>query len=358
MLLLRNRLPFWCLFFVAAVMPVSGFCAESPARLRLRVENFTVPPATQPGVFVIVRNTGSAEYKGTLSLKGPDSWRIVPQKREIILPPKSSKRIPFSIEKGINRSDNSCPMEVTALAADGAVQKHAQRVFCASAPYFSPQIDGELKEWKDAIPIVFTTKGKQTKISTYWTRRTFSFCVEVQEEKLQGYEAQKQGKYPDAIQVAICSGRSKAPASVQDPAQRFEFLLIASEDRTAGLCFRLAKPGVKLAVLQKKQQALSPLLYEDATIAVRREKDVTVYECSLPFNKMRRSIRPTEGRTFFLSFLVHDPDGTGIRDLGEAAGLWNSQRTSLGWSGWKGVKWEKTPPFTSRLNWGFCSSKH
>jgi hypothetical protein len=69
-------------------------------------------------------------------------------------------------------------------------------------------------------------------------------------------------------------------------------------------------------------------------------------------------IEPMEGREFGLSLLVHDPDGTGLRDFGEAAGLWPWQRSRLAWSQWPGARWAKDAPFDNRIEWGFCSSKH
>ena len=76
-------------------------------------------------------------------------------------------------------------------------------------------------------------------------------------------------------------------------------------------------------------------------VAVSRTAGVTRYECSIPFGPMRDRIRPSEGREFCLSVLVHDCDGTGIRDWGQAAGLWSWQRNPLAWSRWQGDRWGK-----------------
>ena len=108
----------------------------------------------------------------------------------------------------------------------------------------------------------------------------------------------------------------------------------------------------------KKTRGLEPLAYEDADIAVRRAGDVTYYECSLPFRPMRDDIRPSEGREFFMSVLVHDPDGTGVRDWGQAAGLWPSQRNRLAWSRFPGDQFGDQPPFDNKTQWGMCSSKY
>ena len=101
---------------------------------------------------------------------------------------------------------------------------------------------------------------------------------------------------------------------------------------------------------------LEPLQYDKARVAVRRAGGVTYYECGLPFTPMRDKIRPSEGREFHFSVLVHDPDGTGVRDWGQAAGLWPWQRNRLAWGRWPGAKWGSEPPFDNRLRWGLCSS--
>jgi hypothetical protein len=73
---------------------------------------------------------------------------------------------------------------------------------------------------------------------------------------------------------------------------------------------------------------------------------------------MRDQLRPSEGREFCFSVLVHDPDGTGIRDLGASAGLWPEQRSRLAWSVWSGAKWPEQLPYDSKTPWGMCSSKY
>jgi len=85
---------------------------------------------------------------------------------------------------------------------------------------------------------------------------------------------------------------------------------------------------------------------------------VTYYECSIPFRLLRDRIRPSEGREFHLSVLVHDPGGTGIRDWGQAAGMGPPERNRLAWSLWQGAKWGDEPPFDNKTHWGLCSSKY
>jgi hypothetical protein len=132
-------------------------------------------------------------------------------------------------------------------------------------------------------------------------------------------------------------------------------LAVGEGDRPGGKCFRLAEPATRLGDVAKVR-ALAGLDYADAELAVRREGRTTYYECGLPMEPMRGQLQPSEGREFCLSLLVHDPDGTGLRDWGEAAGLWPWQRNRMAWSQWQGAKWGPQPPFDNKTAWGMCSS--
>lgn len=348
-----------CLFGFGAfaVLTASGHTVAAEP-VALRVESFTVPPSTGPLVFVNVKNLQDRPYQGSVVMKGPQGWRIAPAKRQVSLAPGEAKRVPFTVEKARNVQANSYPIEVSATGA-GTTAVRKQDVACASAPYYKPTIDGKPAEWKDAIPVTFTSGGKKTVISTYWNRRQFSLLVAVEEEKLIGYQEKPAPGGFDAVQLAISPQDTKTGNSPEDEAARYEFLFVAvaGGSGTRGRCFQLAEPGMKLA-LAAKARALGPLEYEQAKLAVSRTGGVTYYECSIPFSPMRSEIRPSEGREFYLSVLVHDPDGTGVRDWGQAAGLWPWQRNPLAWSRWVGAKWGQKPPFDNKLHWGLCTSKY
>ena len=90
---------------------------------------------------------------------------------------------------------------------------------------------------------------------------------------------------------------------------------------------------------------------------MKRHGDTTHYEWAIPFAAMPK-IRPDIGREICVSVLVHDPDGTGLRDWGKAAGLWAEQRNPLAWCAWGSTTWGDNPPFDGKIEWGLCSSKH
>jgi len=144
-------------------------------------------------------------------------------------------------------------------------------------------------------------------------------------------------------------------ASPDAQASRYEFLVVGGTD--GGRCYRLAEPGTPLGETQDPRP-LGPLVYDAAAAAVSRRGNTTYYEIGLPFQPMRDRIRPSEGREFCLSVLVHDPDGTGVRDWGEAAGLWPTERNHLAWSRWQGDSWGENPPLDNKIPWGMCSSKY
>jgi len=345
----------WLLVIAALATPaVSATAAEAP--VLVRVKNFVVSPSTGPATGVIVRNRLGGPYKGTLAVKFPEGWKVTPDKHALALAAGETREYPFAIESASDRAANSYPVEITVEGSAGRTVSK-QQVVCASAPYLKPQIDGDLKEWKDSIPITFTTRGKKTVVMTYWNKRRFCLAVEVEEDKLVGYEDRSAGSGMDAIQFALAKANAKTGAEVTENSARFEFLVAATgADRSSGKCFSLLKPGSALG-LCKEQRALEALLTDGAEVAVARSGGVTRYELSIPFKPMR-SLRPTPGREFCFSLLVHDPDGTGVRDLGDVMNMWESERPPLAWCSWRGVKWGDARPFDGKIEFGFCSSIH
>jgi hypothetical protein len=337
-------------FYILIGCAIPAAEADSVA---LRVESFLVPPSTGPVVYARVKNNSQTTQKAAVSLTGPEEWKIGPNHREVELAPNETRRIPFTIAVGKTVEANRYDMTLTAIVGEKAIAKR-QTVSVASAPYFKPTIDGKLDDWKDAIPATFETKGEATTISTYWNRRQFSLLIAVEEEEL---IPQAPGEDPapfDAVQFALAAGGAKTGTSPDALTNRYEFLIAAQNDGTAAV-YQLAQPGMKLGDTQTPQQ-LKP--YEDATATVWHIDGVTYYECSLSFRPMRDDLQPSEGREICFSVLVHDPDGTGLRDWGSAIGLWPSQRNKLAWSSWPGAKWPETPPFDSQTEWGLCTSKY
>ena len=334
--------------------------AEDP--VALRVGSFMVAPAHMPPVIVSVKNLGTTAYDGTIRVKLPDGWKYAPAEQPISLSPGEAGQVRFNIKEARTTVENSYPVEVTATGA-GTKVIHRQDVFCASAPYFKPEIDGEIDDWEDAIPIIFTSGDRVTLIATYWNRRQFSILVGVQEDKLVPYKAGSPGKSFDAVQVCISPQKTETGTKGDDEATRYEFLFVSTGKGTEGKCFQLAEPGMKLAEGQSKRP-LADLEFDKAKIAVVGRKDgptyvenLTYYECGIPFRSLS-AIKASEGREFFLSVLVHDPDGTGVRDWGQAAGLWPCQRNRLAWSRFPGAQFGDQPPFDNKTQWGMCSSKY
>ncbi len=317
------------------------------------VEAFTIPPAHSPIFHVAVKNPGETPFVGAMSVELPGRWTAKPASVDLSLAPGESTRVTFSSEQGANVVANRYPVEVT-ITSQGETTRHRQEVFWAGTPYFSPEIDGRVEEWKDAIPVKFETEGKTTAVSTYWNRRRFSVMVAVEQEALRPLDASQPF---DAVQFALAPDDAATGASVDDEAQRFEFLLVATDKAGQGRVYQLAEPGMKLA-RAAEPRSLEGFEVEDAELAVRHEAGVTYYECSIPFRPMRAAIRPSEGRAYQFSMLVHEPGGTGLRDLGKAVGLWPCRRNPLAWSRFAGDSFGETPPYDSKTPWRFISSRH
>lgn len=332
-----------------------GFlAAAAPARaaegLALRIASFTLAPPHKPQVVVRVKSFLPDRFDGVMRVEGPPAWRILPAQREISVAPGQAGRVVFDVEQGTLSPLNRYALAVTVEGA-GKRFVHRQDVVVTSAPYLRPRIDGNTDDWKDAIAVDFVTADRKTTIATGWNRKTFCLLVSVEEERLTGWG---QAPHCDAVQVALAAEDAPVPRAPENPVGRHEFLLVTDGQRGRG--FRLAEPATPLAKTQAERPLTSWELPE-IDIAVSRSSGVTHYECAIPF-KLLEGIRPGEGREFCLSLLVHDPEGTGLRDWGQGAGLWPWERSGAAWSRWPGAVWGREPPFDNRLPWGLCSSKY
>ena len=315
----------------------------------VRAENFVVTPSTGPVTHVAVHNPWSSPYEGKLSAAFPAGWKATPAAHVVKLTPGQMKRFPFAIEKAVDVEANRYTVQIT-VANEARTFTRSQTVVAASAPYYKPVIDGDIAEWKDSMPIEFVTGGKKTVVRTYWNRRSFCLCVEVQEDTLTG---RTDGKKPfDAVQFAIATRKVTTSDSPDAQAGRYEFLVADSAD--GARCFQLLAPGDTLAQAAKPR-ALGAAVAA-AEVAVKRVGDVTRYEVAIPFKSIK-TMRPTTGREFHFSVLVHDA-GVSLRDLGSVMNLPESARKPLAWSRWPGASFGKTPPFESMIEWGLSSSIH
>ena len=338
----------------AAIYFAAAGSTTFASHVLVRAENFTVPPATGPLTHILARNTGDTECTITVQPKYPDGWQWTPKHRKVTIEPGRLIRLPFTIEKAANTESNRYPVELTVIDASGETV-HRQDVVCASAPFFKPKIDGSFKDWSDAIPVTFTTAGSKTVVSTYWNKRYFYIYAQVEEKKLYSYK--KKAQQIDAVQFALAPKNTVTPSKPTAKAQRYEFLIVNASGLFArDKCFCLIKPGEDLSLTQQPR-SLETLQLKEALTVVKRQGTITHYECAIPFAVMP-AIKPDVGREIALSVLVHDPDGTGIRDLGKAMGLWSQQRNWFAWCKWDPVKWSQEPPYDSKIEWGLCSSKH
>jgi hypothetical protein len=318
--------------------------AEIPpkAPVALRAHNVVVPPATGPVSGLTVMNLLDVPYTGKLTVKLPDGWKANRTQFDVSLKPHETKHLAFALEKGVDSKINSYPYKITAVGGGKTVVVD-QKVICATTPYVKPKIDGDISEWlNDAIPVTFVCKGRKTVVRTFWNRRNFCLCVEVQEDKLVAGG--------DGIQFALASNKASTGNSPDDKTARYEFLVVG------GKCYQLVKPGTPLGETQKANP-LPAAVVEKSEVAVKREKDITRYEISVPIRPLKE-LKATTGREFFFSVLVHDPDGTGVRDLAEATTPLPGGRNKYAWCKWQGAKWPDKPLLDSKVEWGFCTSIH
>ncbi|HKL20869.1 MAG TPA: hypothetical protein VJ904_03640 [Tichowtungia sp.] len=321
--------------------------------LFIRPKNFIVTPSTGPVTEIIVHNRAEQPYKGTVSPVFPEGWRVAPESQTVELQGGETNILSFAIQSAADLTSNAYEVSVKA---DGA-ETLRTTVVCASTPYFKPEIDGSLDEWGDAIPISFLTGGKKTTVRTYWNRDFFCLAAEVEEDRLTGLADGSAEQGIDAIQFALAPGRTVTATGPDAESVRYEFLAAASGSIWKGdKCFQLLGPGEATATAEQARP-LEPLRMNDAEIKVRRSGNVTAYELMIPMKPMR-SLRATAGREYCFSLLVHDPDGTGMRDLGSVMNLQDEARNRSAWCNWEYAVWDETVPFDNKIEFGFCSSVH
>jgi hypothetical protein len=326
-----SKIAFLCCLTACIVCVSQTAAAES---LRVRMENFLVTPSTGPVVNVLVQNRSAGAVNAAVRVRWPEGWKGAPAEQTVSIGPKATAKAAFTIEKAVDVAANCYTVVVEARAGDVTVTR-TQQVVCATAPYLKPQVDGKIEDWKDAVPIAFTSAGKATTAMTCWNRK--QFCVAVRAGQMKA----------GAVQFAV------APESGEKPG-RYEFVVTAPEQDGLAKCFLLMRPGDDLK-LAEQSRALDGLECNDVQAAVTREGNAMCFEIAVPV-KLVPELQPTPGRPFRFSLLVHETGG--LRDLGTVMNLWDDQRHPQSWSRWKGAAFGPTPPFDSNVEFGFSSSIH
>jgi len=315
----------------------------------IRPENLCVQPSTGPLTHVLVQNLLDKTYTGTVHMTVPPGWKLDAASKPVTIPPRQLARVPFAIAKAVDLEANVYAISVR-VSGGGPDVVWDKPVVGATTPYYKPVIDGKGEDWADAVPLTFTVGGAKTVVRSYWSRKAFSLRISVAETA----HVPMGDKPFDAVQVAISPARARTPRSADGKAQRYELLLAA--DAGGGKCFMLTRPGQPVSAGQKPL-ALAGRELAGAKLVVTRAAGMTHYECAIPLKAMP-TIRAEPGREYRMSLLVHDPDGTGLRDWGSAVGLWPWQRNRLAWSVWPGAVWPAEAPFDNKIEWAFSSSIH
>jgi hypothetical protein len=332
-----------CILVTAVCMCATLAQDSAKPPVALRAHNIVVPPATGPVSGLTVMNLLNAPYTGKVTVTLPNGWKANKTQFDVTLKPNETKHIPFALEKAIDHKSHVYPYKITAVGSGQTVTVD-QKVICATTPYVKPKIDGDISEWlSDAVPVTFTCKGKTATVRTFWNKRNFCLSIQVQEDKF------VEGS--DAIQFALASGKASTGKSPDDKTARYEFVIVG------GKCYQLVKPGSPLGDTQKTGP-LPDSPVEKSVVAIKRAKDITTYEISVPMRPMK-DLKATTGREYRFGLLVHDPDGTGVRDMARVAAPLPQTVNNYAWSKWAGAKWTSEKPLLgSKLEWGFCTSIH
>lgn len=315
---------------------------EDVGPVRMRIHNFIVNPSTGPVSEMTATNITNTPVTAELRPQYPTGWVVAPATQTLSLAPGESDVVSFAIEKAVDSMKNSYTVRLDILAGEDQYTQ-TQQVVCASTPYYRPTIDGDLSEWNDAIPLSWTTHEKKTVVRSYWNKKQFCLAVEVHEDELTDH---------DAIQFALAPGKSKTPTRREAQSNRHEFVVTA---RDGGRCYQVLAPGDSMKQLSEARD-LKAFPAKDAIVSIVRKGKITHYELALNLRAMR-TLRAAAGREYCFSLLVHDPTGTGLRDLGRIMTL-PPAGSDLAWSNWNGASWPDKKPLDGKIEFGFCSSIH
>lgn len=315
---------------------------EDVCPVRVRIHNFIVNPSTGPVSEMTATNLTNDPVTAEFRPRYPAGWAVAPGEQRLSLAPGESGVVSFAIEKAVDSMKNAYMVSLDIQVGEHQYTQ-TQQVVCASTPYYQPIIDGDLSEWSHAIPLTWTTHDKKTVVRSYWNKKQFCLGVDVHEDELTDH---------DAIQFALAPGKSQTPTSLEAKSNRYEFVVTG---RDGGKCYQLLGLGDSLKQTAAARD-LEALVTEDAVVHVVRNGQITQYELALNLRAMR-ALRAAAGREYCFSLLVHDPTGTGLRDLGSIMRL-PPVDSGLAWSNWKGANWPDKKPLDNKIEFGFCSSIH
>ena len=341
-----------------------GAEAKTPvvaATVFVRGQNLVVCPSTGPVWSATVYNTSAKPFAGELKVTFPEGWKTNRTSCTVTLAAGEAKNFDFAIEKATDRKSNAYPF-ILDLTAPGVSVRREQTIVCATAPYGRPTIDGKADDWKDVVPISFSggAEDAPVRVMAFWSKKTFSLCVEVTENALTVCDDPAKAALCDALQFSL------SPESVLSPAaapaktlQRYEYLVLPRKDGVAEVR-KLAWVGdAKPEATPSSKTPSAFSLLDGAKATVTREGKLTRYELSIPLRTMK-ALKATTGRVFGFSLLVHDAaPKSAIRDLGNVMNLLPMHRRVGAWTRLANFPWSpKTKPWTNRIEFGFSSSIH
>ncbi|HEY3283418.1 MAG TPA: hypothetical protein VGN26_14210 [Armatimonadota bacterium] len=337
------------------------------APVTARALPFTTEIGSTPAIQVLVTNESNRPFSGDMSVKAPAGWKLMtPRQRFGPILPGASMSVPFLTTTAITSTDNQYPVSFSILPLDRGwfstpwKYEKSQILSVAAATKGTPTIDGDLSDWKEALPqrmnrkeflSPFTPEALQkawtpgnlsATFYTRWDADNFYFAAEVQDNNhSQASFADNPYALPfdgDTIQLAFGSDLEEGRLKPADAPNARRGLLF---DTDYELAMSLTPKGPELLLLKTPQthhQSYLPTnpeiglgLVPDAKLAVKRDdlKETTVYECAIPWSLLKGVDR----KKLRLDVLINDRDK---EERGAAmewsAGLGESQGNTLTFS--------------------------
>lgn len=350
------------------VVPIEVGAEKTGQPVSIRITNFPIGLVTTPNIYVYVENGSTEACEGRLELVGPAGWTFEPAQVDVAVPAGETFRTMFTVYNARLNKENAFSFEakIVPKKAGQEIITTKQTLRTCSAPFGRPSIDlsdgGDVVEsldvtgphlelkpesvmqrWEDAFPITWTVQQHKTTLRAFWNRRNLSLLIGVEED----HWIPDGDALVDAVQISLASPID----SKQTGENKFEFLVrnVDNKATLVELCSPAQLPNPNSRIDPKTLVAV-----EESEVSIIRSGRVTWYAVSIPWKSVP-SIRAGEGREFYLSFLIHDPDGTGLRNFADEAGF--VQNYPKAWTPWKGGSLDNKGTRDHRVHWGMCSSK-
>lgn len=308
--------------------------------LSISVGKLSDLPWKLPSIKVTLQNQTNKVEKGQLSVSLPEGWAVSnPNVSFGPIKPGEQQVIPLHLTHVKVSPDNQYPVTVKAINQDGQTEKQTQVLSALASLQLTPEIDGNLNDWKGAVPIYLHSQNQVVGLTnwtpsdlsavayTAWDNKYFYFAAKVTDQKF--YQPYTGGNIwqGDSIQLYFDPLNDKTQGRSPD-------------DQDFGVALTPNGPEV----WAWNGQVRGKVYGAKAMITHGKNGDLT-YEVAIPLSTMS-DLKPVSGHRFGFDMLINDNNGSG-----RAGWMWLTPGVGNAWDAsqfptFTMVK-DATPPVTT-----------